>query len=96
MVCCQVADVARAMELGRHAAEFVSSSFIRPVKLEFEKVCCVCVCPLCVLTAGQIGGMHGTQGIDERCSMVYVRMSSTAVWFAKALVPLLHCAHILR
>lgn len=26
------------MELGKHAADFVSSTFIRPVKLEFEKV----------------------------------------------------------
>ena len=34
----QVADVARSMELGREAADFVSEQFIRPVKLEFEKV----------------------------------------------------------
>lgn len=33
-----MADVARAMELGREAAAFVSEKFIRPVKLEFEKV----------------------------------------------------------
>jgi hypothetical protein len=26
------------MELGREAADFVSEQFIRPVKLEFEKV----------------------------------------------------------
>ncbi|KAJ9506485.1 hypothetical protein QJQ45_019412 [Haematococcus lacustris] len=34
----QVPSVARAMELGREAADFVSATFIRPVKLEFEKV----------------------------------------------------------
>jgi hypothetical protein len=28
------------MELGRHAAEHVSQTFTRPIKLEFEKVCC--------------------------------------------------------
>lgn len=34
----QVADVARAMELGREAAAVVSKAFPPPVKLEFEKV----------------------------------------------------------
>ena len=34
----QVADVGRAMELGREAANFVSAKFVHPVKLEFEKV----------------------------------------------------------
>lgn len=33
----QVAEVTRAMELGREAAAYVSEKFIRPVKLEFEK-----------------------------------------------------------
>lgn len=31
-------DLAKAMELGQEAAEFVSSRFIKPIKLEFEKV----------------------------------------------------------
>jgi len=31
-------DLAKAMELGREAAEFVSSKFLKPIKLEFEKV----------------------------------------------------------
>lgn len=31
-------DLAKAMELGQDAAEFVSSKFIKPIKLEFEKV----------------------------------------------------------
>jgi len=34
----KVPDVARAMELGREAAEFVSKTFVKPIKLEFEKV----------------------------------------------------------
>lgn len=31
-------DLKQAMEMGREAAEFVSSKFINPIKLEFEKV----------------------------------------------------------
>jgi DNA polymerase delta subunit 1 len=31
-------DLAAAMKLGEEAAEYVSSKFIRPIKLEFEKV----------------------------------------------------------
>ena len=34
----QVADVGRAMDLGREAAATVSKTFPTPVKLEFEKV----------------------------------------------------------
>ncbi len=30
--------VAESMEIGREAAEFVSSHFVKPIKLEFEKV----------------------------------------------------------
>ncbi|PMD15313.1 hypothetical protein NA56DRAFT_754066 [Hyaloscypha hepaticicola] len=33
-----VEDLATAMKLGEEAAQFVSSKFIRPIKLEFEKV----------------------------------------------------------
>nr|BCB92280.1 DNA polymerase delta catalytic subunit [Cyclestheria hislopi] len=33
-----VASVVEAMELGRKAAEFVSAKFVKPIKLEFEKV----------------------------------------------------------
>ena len=40
MVHFKVPSIARAMELGREAAEFVSKTFIKPIKLEFEKVCC--------------------------------------------------------
>lgn len=44
MVHFKVPGVARAMELGREAAEFVSKTFIKPIKLEFEKVCCCFFC----------------------------------------------------
>jgi DNA polymerase delta subunit 1 len=33
-----VKDLATAMKLGEEAAQFVSSKFIKPIKLEFEKV----------------------------------------------------------
>jgi len=33
-----VETVAEAMELGRKAAESISTKFIKPIKLEFEKV----------------------------------------------------------
>ncbi|KAG7196604.1 hypothetical protein KM043_013092 [Ampulex compressa] len=33
-----VKDIKEAMELGKEAAEYVSSKFIKPIKLEFEKV----------------------------------------------------------
>ena len=31
-------DLAKTMELGQEAADFVSSQFVKPIKLEFEKV----------------------------------------------------------
>ena len=37
MVHFRVRDIARAMELGREAAQYVSQTFVRPIKLEFEK-----------------------------------------------------------
>ena len=33
-----VSDLARAMELGAEAADIVSATFVKPIKLEFEKV----------------------------------------------------------
>ena len=33
-----VDTVAEAMELGKEAAEYISGQFIKPIKLEFEKV----------------------------------------------------------
>lgn len=38
MVHFRVADTARAMQLGQEAATHVSATFIKPIKLEFEKV----------------------------------------------------------
>ena len=36
-VATQVASTERAMELGKEAAEYVSKTFVKPIKLEFEK-----------------------------------------------------------
>jgi DNA polymerase delta subunit 1 len=38
MVNFRVKDIAKAMKLGREAAEYVSKTFVKPIKLEFEKV----------------------------------------------------------
>lgn len=38
MVNFSVSDIARAMELGKDAADYVSGTFVKPIKLEFEKV----------------------------------------------------------
>lgn len=38
-----VKTVSEAMELGREAANFVSSHFEKPIKLEFEKVRKLCI-----------------------------------------------------
>ncbi|KAK9843469.1 hypothetical protein WJX81_004288 [Elliptochloris bilobata] len=38
MVHFRVASTERAMELGKEAAEYVSKTFVKPIKLEFEKV----------------------------------------------------------
>ena len=50
MVNFRVPDNAAAMELGRQAAEYVSATFIKPIKLEFEKVS---ACP-----ASLVAGKH--------------------------------------
>lgn len=38
MVNFHVKTLERSMELGREAAELISAKFIKPIKLEFEKV----------------------------------------------------------
>lgn len=38
MVNFQVKTLEKSMELGREAAELISEKFIKPIKLEFEKV----------------------------------------------------------
>lgn len=38
MVNFKAKSLERSMELGKEAAEFVSTRFIKPIKLEFEKV----------------------------------------------------------
>ena len=42
MVNFRVPSTQRAMQLGQEAADYVSATFIKPIKLEFEKVCLRC------------------------------------------------------
>ena len=42
MVNFRVASTERAMELGQEAAQHVSTTFIKPIRLEFEKVATSC------------------------------------------------------
>lgn len=37
-----VASVEEAMKVGKHAAEYISTKFISPIRLEFEKVSIQC------------------------------------------------------
>ena len=52
MVNFRVKDISRAMELGQEAAAFVSKTFVKPIKLEFEKVCLEIFLTLLYLTSG--------------------------------------------
>ena len=64
MVNFRVPDNARAMELGREAAEYVSATFTKPIKLEFEKVCMPSLYAVSTFKAmhGQVVGiMHNAE-----------------------------------
>ncbi|KAK4546359.1 DNA-directed DNA polymerase delta [Oleoguttula mirabilis] len=50
-------DLATAMDLGREAAEFVSGKFIKPIKLEFEKV----YYPYLLINKKRYAGLYWTQ-----------------------------------
>lgn len=50
------ADIAKAMVLGKEAAEFVSKHFIAPIKLEFEKV----YCPYLLMNKKRYAGLYWT------------------------------------
>ena len=52
MVNFRVKDISRAMELGQEAAAFVSKTFVKPIKLEFEKVCLGIFLTLSYVTRG--------------------------------------------
>ncbi|GAQ79793.1 DNA polymerase delta catalytic subunit [Klebsormidium nitens] len=49
-------DVSMAMELGREAAGYVSATFIKPIKLEFEKV----YCPYLLISKKRYAGLLWT------------------------------------
>ena len=50
-------DIATAMELGKEAAAFVSTHFITPIKLEFEKV----YCPYLLMNKKRYAGLYWTK-----------------------------------
>eukprot|EP00435_Cladocopium_sp_Y103_P014744 s3498_g3.t1 len=52
-----VDDVAEAMRLGQEAADMVSATFIKPIKLEFEKV----YCPYLLMNKKRYAGLYWTK-----------------------------------
>ncbi|KAF4610971.1 hypothetical protein D9613_006736 [Agrocybe pediades] len=50
-------DLAKVMELGREAAEFVTQQFIKPIKLEFEKV----YYPYLLISKKRYAGLYWTK-----------------------------------
>lgn len=52
-----VSTVAEAMKLGKEAADVISETFIRPIKLEFEKV----YCPYLLLNKKRYAGLYWTK-----------------------------------
>jgi DNA polymerase delta subunit 1 len=49
-------DIAKAMVLGKEAAAYVSTHFISPIKLEFEKV----YCPYLLMNKKRYAGLYWT------------------------------------
>ncbi len=68
MVHFRVKDIGRAMELGREAAEFVSKTFVKPIKLEFEKVssCTQSGVTLCPITTSV------SLVLDHRIAIIFI------------------------
>ena len=50
-------EIPAVMELGREAAEYVSEKFVKPIKLEFEKV----YCPYLLLSRKRYAGLYWTK-----------------------------------
>jgi DNA polymerase delta subunit 1 len=75
-------SIEKAMEIGREAADLVSATFIRPIKLEFEKV----YCPYLLMNKKRYAGLYwtrpekhdklDTKGIEtvrrDNCAMVRI------------------------
>ena len=52
-----VDDVGEAMRLGQEAADMVSATFTKPIKLEFEKV----YCPYLLMNKKRYAGLYWTK-----------------------------------
>jgi DNA polymerase delta subunit 1 len=52
-----VDSVAKAMEIGKEAADMVSATFLKPIKLEFEKV----YCPYLLMNKKRYAGLYWTK-----------------------------------
>merc|ERR1719197_1110111 len=75
-------DLREAMRLGKEAADMVSATFIKPIKLEFEKV----YCPYLLMNKKRYAGLYwtkpekydklDTKGIEtvrrDNCSLVRI------------------------
>ena len=55
--------LAQSMKLGLEAAELVSKTFLRPIKLEFEKV----YCPLLLITKKRYAGVKFVDANKPGC-----------------------------
>ena len=60
MVNFRVKDISRAMELGQEAAAFVSKTFVKPIKLEFEKVCLIISLTLLYILKGWLSCVYNS------------------------------------
>jgi DNA polymerase delta subunit 1 len=54
-----VDSVAKAMEIGKEAADMVSATFLKPIKLEFEKV----YCPYLLMNKKRYAGLYWTNPV---------------------------------
>ena len=50
-------DIGEAMKLGKQAADLISATFIKPIKLEFEKV----YCPYLLMNKKKYAGLLHTK-----------------------------------
>ena len=58
-------SIAKSFELGAEAAEFVTSKFVTPIKLEFEKV----YCPYLLINKKRYAGLYYSSNPDKHDKM---------------------------